>query len=325
MFFKNFLLIFAFFSFHLNLCYSRIQSIKLENDERRFIQLSSFGYLKGGSFLLKIKNFETKNHNINNQIGFTLDKSSSEGRSSYVENQENSQGCTLDINHKIHDDSNRAIMRLEQNTDDEDSFYLTYYTMRLEGLSFEISHLKSTEATKKLENQSTISQMNHESRNKRDLSNNFEKVGKSKVKTEVIDGKVHFSLNISSMIRTLEQEGLYELYFHNCRGYGYQVEGFGVSASIDIIEKNGDNYLSAGDIFLPILYAVMSACFLFIAIQWISILCVNKDKVFVIHYMMLVLVLIKGLSLAFHSINLYFISKDGTPETWAIIFYVVHL
>ena len=70
--------------------------------------------------------------------------------------------------------------------------------MRLEGLSFEISHLKSTEATKKLENQSTISQMNHESRNKRgyyykfiyshllvfllDLSNNFEKVGKSEVK-----------------------------------------------------------------------------------------------------------------------------------------------
>ena len=66
---------------------------------------------------------------------------------------------------------------------------------------------------------------------------------------------------------------------------------------------NGENYLSAGDICLPIMYAVMSSLFFFMAFQWISVLCVSKGKVFMIHYMMALLVVIKGLSLAFHSVS----------------------
>lgn len=368
----------------LSSCHARIQAISLLKDDRSYIQLSSFGYLKGGILKMNIAGLTTKNNSIDKNIGFTFDKSSSEGRSSYVEHQEDVQGCALfeaDAEIPPHSDTKRAIMRLEK-LKDTDEYELVIYTMGMENLKIEDYKNKDTDMQttmieqtrqvtpteisqstiltttltstsnkkpnkkpkKKMDNKNPvlshnskanktathlkkIPSENHQkgssplSRKRRDVGIKFNRVNSIPVYMKSNKDQVSFSLALVSVITTEEQEGLYELYFHDCRKYNYLT----VSGFINITEMNGENYLSAGDICLPIMYAVMSSLFFFMAFQWISVLCVSKGKVFMIHYMMALLVVIKGLSLAFHSIDLYFISKDGTPETWAIIFYVVHL
>lgn len=422
---------------------ARIQNLKFSKDDRSYIQLSSFGYLKGGSLTVTVSDLKTRfSNDIHKQIGFTLDKSSSEARSSYVEHQEDALGCVLNSTKTDHSDTLRAIMRLEKLPSSSNPEYqLAIYTIGLSKLQFEpvaslsksndekvidssvkankskidvvseslgekkiskehksdttlppkkgkyekkqmpkvnkpsekkigkkaqisqdiTNETAETKPRSKTYRKSTISPVNSQvhsnpkpspPKNKNSLDNNsedsnessrkrretssstvpeptslmYEHQGSIPVKTTVDSkGFISFSLAFSSQILTDEQEGLYELYFHNCRsGHGHNAKP--ISGFINITEKNKDNnYLSAGDIALPVLYAVMSSLFFFMAFQWISVLCMSKGKVFIIHYLMAVLVIIKGLSLAFHSIDLYFISKDGTPETWAIIFYVVHL
>ena len=45
---------------------------------------------------------------------------------------------------------------------------------------------------------------------------------------------------------------------------------------IDIIEMNGDNYLSAGMMPLPYLYFTLSAVYFIIAVMWNYIICKSK-------------------------------------------------
>jgi len=376
----------------------RIMNLNFKNDDRSYIQLSSFGYLKEGYLTMKMKNFKTKDVDILQNIGFTLDKASSEGRSSFVEHQENVEGCVLrfdEDHHKaIRDDTMRAIMRIENKNKTLGTYQLAVYTMGLSNLTFfNTSSIKEVE--RQLQNQNkngeaptspTEQAVEKAEPSKSDENVNLEdsKVENSEEEIEDVtnaseageqpqptgdekDGKpeaisnkssqrkkratpiegphpdllmhipvsvihnkqkgeIEFSMEFSTLIQTDEQEGLYELYFHNCRlQEGSTKKAIQVSGEINITESNKGNLLSAGDMCLPMLYMIISSLFFFMAFQWVSVLCVSKGKVFVIHYMMAVLVVIKGLSLAFHSVDLYFISKDGTPETWAIIFYVVHL
>lgn len=126
-------------------------------------------------------------------------------------------------------------------------------------------------------------------------------------------------------IETKLQEGLYNLYFHNCPNY-VTAENI-VTFTVDLEESNdGPNYLSAGEIPLPSLYFMMAFLFFMSAIFWVFILRKSKHPVFKIHYLMAVLVFLKALSLMFHAINYHFIAIKGEHvETWAVLYYITHL
>lgn len=78
------------------------------------------------------------------------------------------------------------------------------------------------------------------------------------------------------------------------------------------MEMNGDSYLSAGDMALPMMYGVISAVFFGVSFLWLNVICHTKDKVFKIHYLMAVMILIKALSVMFHSVSLKFYT--GNPQ-----------
>lgn len=120
-------------------------------------------------------------------------------------------------------------------------------------------------------------------------------------------------------------EGLYNLYFHSCPNYDMN-SLYSLQFDVDIEEKNGQNYLSAGEMPLPALYFMMSLLFFLSGLFWVFILKKSKHPVFKIHYLMAVLVFLKSLSLLFHGINYHFIQTKGEHvEAWAILYYITHL
>ncbi|XP_073832072.1 protein GPR107 isoform X1 [Musca autumnalis] len=140
----------------------------------------------------------------------------------------------------------------------------------------------------------------------------------------VVDGVNYYNMSFSMFVATLHEEGLYNLYFHNCENYhGFEKQ---VSFVVDIEENNNGNYLSAGEMPLPALYLMMSILFFLSGLFWVFILKKSKHTVYKIHYIMAVLVFLKSLSLMFHSINYHFIEIRGEHvEAWAILYYIAHL
>ncbi|XP_041481241.1 protein GPR107-like isoform X2 [Lytechinus variegatus] len=122
-------------------------------------------------------------------------------------------------------------------------------------------------------------------------------------------------------IRNKSEQGLYSFFYHHC-----SAKRTPVNFSVSIVEKNvGPNYLSAGDIPLPTLYATMSLLFLCSAIYWIYYLC-HQEVVFKIHYFMFFLALLKSLSLMFHAVDYHYIAHDGRPmQAFEILFYITYL
>ena len=47
---------------------SRIHNFSIQNDVRRQIQLSSFGFLKGGNLIVNINDFSTSNTKLNEAL-----------------------------------------------------------------------------------------------------------------------------------------------------------------------------------------------------------------------------------------------------------------
>jgi len=279
--YKVFVLIICF---HCSI--GRNHTLTIHDDGRKFILLSSFGYLEKGTLDIEFTYLNADDNpkpyeELIHKIGFTLDKSTSPGTSSYVEQEEVTDGdCVInpkDPKKEIENSDLRAIMNFNQ--DQTKKFLDVEPGDDLVSISFFPKNESNTP----------------------------------------VHGANDFSFSLSISFGN-NNSGLYELYFHNCFT-PIETESFKVT----IVERNGDNFLSAGDMALPFMYGVMSTLFFLAGFYWISVLWTTSQKVFLIHHMMGVLVIIKALSIMFHSIDIYFISKDGKPEAWAIIFYVVHL
>ncbi|KAH3801792.1 hypothetical protein DPMN_155454, partial [Dreissena polymorpha] len=144
----------------------------------------------------------------------------------------------------------------------------------------------------------------------------------SNLNMTVNEGKVPtYSFFFTIAVVGDSEEGIYTLKFHNCKNTENKV-----SFVIDIIEVNGDNYLSAGMIPLPYLYFVLTALYFIIAVVWNVVLCKSKDPVYKIHYLMLSVVFVKSLSCLFSAMNYHFIQKEGIHENaWAVLFYIAYL
>ncbi|CAH8453572.1 unnamed protein product [Heterobilharzia americana] len=136
-----------------------------------------------------------------------------------------------------------------------------------------------------------------------------------------------FSTNFTVRFLNTSEEGLYSLYFHNCAELNVESgKRHSVNLTLKMVEKNVDSYLSAGQHPLPMLYAISSLAYLCLSIFWLTYLRLSKNSVFRIHYLMLVVVVIKSISLGFHSINYYVIGKHGAhEESWAIMYYITHI
>lgn len=151
----------------------------------------------------------------------------------------------------------------------------------------------------------------------------------SKIKMKkTSDGKYFFSIKM--LITRKQHEGLYSVFFHSCGNFEADPFDFKrltkVNLTLDIMEKNLESYLSAGEIPLPELYFALSVIFFILGFIWLNVIQSKRQDCFPLHFLMALLVFVKALALLFHGINFHFISVDGSQvETWAILFYSTHV
>ncbi|KAM7349519.1 protein GPR107 [Cochliomyia hominivorax] len=185
------------------------------------------------------------------------------------------------------------------------------------------SEEKKTETQEKLLNPPSIQQA-HEYSSNENSQNPFCINFILPLTRTTVEGVNYYNMSFSMFVASLREEGLYNLYFHNCDNYHNMDKE--VSFVVDIEENNNGNYLSAGEMPLPALYLMMSLLFFLSGLFWVFILKKSKHTVYKIHYIMAVLVFLKSLSLMFHSINYHFIETRGEHvEAWAILYYIAHL
>lgn len=127
------------------------------------------------------------------------------------------------------------------------------------------------------------------------------------------------SLNFTVSFTSSNEIGSYDLVFHNCLKAP-------IDASILMVEKNGDNYLSLGEQPLAMLFFVFSLIYAGLAVVWGCHLRFSKAPVFRMHHLMFAMVIVKSISLMFHSINYYVIGRHGVQEEgWAVMYYIAHM
>ena len=121
--------------------------------------------------------------------------------------------------------------------------------------------------------------------------------------------------------------GLYSLLFVRCSP---MFSGTTVSFELDADFYNpgpfGRNYLSAGDVPLPLMYFLFFLAFSIALLLWSGVIfkCFgNNGVVHKIHYLMLLLLVLKCFTLLFESIRYNYIALHGvSTESWSILYYI---
>jgi len=127
---------------------------------------------------------------------------------------------------------------------------------------------------------------------------------------------------ISKLTFTIKEgnEGFYNIYFVNCEE-GRQT--FNLIIDLHNEGENGPIYLSAGMAPLTIVYSLLFILYATTIITWIFGYMRGSDrKVFFIHYLMTILIILKALSILFKAIELHYLKLIGHAGTWAAIYYV---
>ncbi|KAF9434953.1 hypothetical protein BGZ76_007128, partial [Entomortierella beljakovae] len=83
-----------------------------------------------------------------------------------------------------------------------------------------------------------------------------------------------------------------------------------------------NNYLSAGDIPLPKVYAASAVAYFAASVLWLSMLLKKDAKVFWPHKLMFVLAVMIGIQKTFQAIKVHYMGTGVDSEGWTIMFYI---
>jgi len=117
------------------------------------------------------------------------------------------------------------------------------------------------------------------------------------------------------------EEGFYNTYFINCLKES-------VSFELKLVQFNKDsngnrNYLSYGYYPLPSLYAIFSGCYIVVLLIWLLAFIRGRGSdVNKLHHLMSVLIVLKFLSLFFHSIEYHYVQTTGSGAGWRVVYYI---
>eukprot|EP00794_Sanderia_malayensis_P016244 gene16244-17883_t len=319
----------------------RRHSLIIENDSRTNFALSTFGFLNGGGLMVDIQEFsfkELKQSTIIKDtptIGFSLEKTGSDGVSSYME--QHTDKCVLREKDGLTSQVEMVLftldfqkMKIRGECVGSSFKQLKVTNLRLkdrawytDSLALYVKQMLEKLNVVKVESEDEKKQKNHTI--KRSIGE------KSKAVTANVDTtRFELPLNKSGNLFTgtitvlidIANEGLYNLYFHNCQSK----QPISINMKLRIIEHNVNTFLSAGEIPLPTIYGLISAIFFMAGCFYLMYLRRHREWTFKIHYLMAAVVLLKSFSLAFHGINYFYIGKDGRRmESWAVLFYITHL
>ncbi|XP_050683172.1 protein GPR107 [Leptidea sinapis] len=305
---------------------SRIHKLPLTDDERHYVDLTTFGFFQGGILDVHMINFKLPSGPVLGKYGFTLDRTVNDAINPYLE--VHSDICILkgvEKSSTLLSPHHPAIVFL----------HLDFTNMRLnitcEG-EVTALHLYQNRSMIPMDRSKGQSQYMFLNRQRRAFS--IDTTGKTPapqcsyavlpITKETRNGFDYYNTSFAMYVASDKEEGLYNLYFHNCPFEGGPPVP--INTVIEIYESNDGSFLSAGEMPLPALYSMMSLIFLLSAGFWTFILKTSRHKVYRIHIIMCVLVYLKAMSLAFHGINYHFIQTRGEHVTaWAILYYITHL
>ncbi|UJR25679.1 hypothetical protein I4U23_007030 [Adineta vaga] len=306
--------LFFLFIFLFSAINCRIHNLYIIDDNRQQILLSTFGFLRDGSMNINVTDFTYDRVGIGKDMifGFSIDKAKTSGIANYLQTRK-SQSCGFYQNDQVNEIPH--VHFIIDHKSDKPKILIERYTSDFEYL--EIQYEKHTSINQTLT--SNVTQM---------IKTNETLV--KQIPIERIDGSLNrFHFQFQIIIKKKAEEGLYNLYFHNClnrTNTGLNPGLLPINLTAILIEKNLDNYLSAGEIPLPVLYFTWAVIYFLSGFYWIFVLKTSKHPVYKIHYLMLFLVLTKALSLIFHGINHHYIAIKGRhEEAWAILFYITHV
>ncbi|XP_045510438.1 protein GPR107 [Colias croceus] len=307
---------------------SRIHKLPLVDDERHYVDLTTFGFFQGGILDVHVINFKLPSGPVLGEYGFTLDRTVNDAINPYLE--VHSDTCILkgvEKSSTLLSPHHPAIVFLKM---DFQNLRLNI-TCEGEVTALHLYQNKSMIPIDRIKRQSQYIFLNRRRRSVSENDNTVDNLGPQcsyavlPITKETRDGFDYYNTSFAMYVASDKEEGLYNLYFHNCPHESTDPAPT-INALIEIYESNDGNFLSAGEMPLPALYSMMSLIFFLSAGFWTFILKTSRHKVFRIHIIMCVLVYLKAMSLAFHGINYHFIQTRGEHVTaWAILYYITHL
>eukprot|EP00118_Oscarella_pearsei_P013397 m.106914 g.106914 ORF g.106914 m.106914 type:complete len:508 (+) comp37272_c0_seq27:55-1578(+) len=288
---------FPLFLLFLKFTASRKHDIEINDDERPYIPISTFGFLDGGLLFFNLTDFHVRpNKKSSGVFGFVLEKT---GMYGLAENKKSKEFCE-----NRDSDSNSLFFWMEiGRTSSSKKQFPTLTDMHIQCASEISSFLTVFQDGMQMQKLLSVRMQN-------DKENSDDVI------------KYNTSFNISFLNSTAK--GLYTFAFYGCPMY--QTSSIRMTIKAEVVESNPTGFLSAGEARLPILYVTSSGIFFIIALFWFFKLRQSIDGVFKIHYVMLLLAILASLSFLAHSINYHFINSFGIKEeSWAILYYIVHL
>ncbi|XP_077300928.1 protein GPR107 [Arctopsyche grandis] len=301
--------------------------LRVSDDDRRYIALSTFGFYQGGVLEVKLSNFLLPVDDVDGTYGFTLDRTKNDAMRPYLDSH--MESCPLNV--PLGDES-------PHHPD------VVYFKMNFNALKMEVRCGTNIEAFHLYPNRSQIPGQ----RKKRQFFLMLRRRRRDDPSGQSINEILNIKESLSTTCSTItvpitketrnnfnifnttfaiymaspKEEGFYNLYFHNCPNTVSPLLNF----VVDIYESNDGNFLSAGDMPLPALYTMMSMLFALSAFFWTFIICTSRHPVYRIHILMCILVFLKALSLALHGVNFHFLQVRGEHvPAWAILYYITHL
>uniref|UniRef100_A0A6Q2XQ73 GOST seven transmembrane domain-containing protein n=1 Tax=Esox lucius TaxID=8010 RepID=A0A6Q2XQ73_ESOLU len=302
-----------------------------KDDIRHKVHLNTFGFYKNGYMIVNMSSLtltgETLDKIDSSTIGFSLDRTSSNGFSTYLDDPDldycvlkKSPEGDLPVALFLFDfKKNEVKMKMPS----EENVFPDIFPVRRETVDVESgTQRQKTAEVKGDTNHHPADNSDGQPKSKRDVEEK-----KAEVPYPLHRDKDVFSFQFHFNVSTDEQQGLYNFYFHNCYSKDTQmVNPLRFSIEISIEEKNPSSFLSAGEIPLPKLYIIMSMFFFLLGTLWLHVLRTRSADVYKIHWLMTALPFTKSLSLIFHAIDYYYISNQGFPiEGWAVVYYITHL
>ena len=260
------------FSLFLTLTSARVHHFTLKHERRARVALSTFGYTNQGLFHVNLTLDAKDGILVNDQFGFTFDKSTTYGNSKRIEQEEDAeefyrQSCVLDIGEKANEElnkQNKAREARDLSNDAEFDGFPVGQSENEDRIIFNIKLLKEgpqlwITKSKGLEKGIVV-------KSRADKEVEFEEVSWDDRQWLVAGYDLQFAnggqdkskLEIVTTIEITDesQAAIYEYNFQDC--VDRQAKHEEVNTNIDIngklTEKNAHSFLSAGQIPLPEAY-----------------------------------------------------------------------
>lgn len=336
---------------------SRVHNFSISQVQNYRLPISTFGYNKDGIFDANIEIIR-KGAPLNEYkpiIGFTFDKSNTIGGNKRMEQNEDFidalqiEGIHTKDNPDIHlpcilDENEEAMLAVLAENDIKDGMDRITFKIEFPQDNDSLNNNPTMLVWKTPSMQNGIEVINRSGMRNGGIPLQFknttftlkdgdnEVLGFSRSNYDLAyeshDGKEnvdHSKLEVQFQIKITDKSaaGFYEFNFHDCFTYNSNMRP-DFDINIQVTERNKYSYLSAGLINMPEAYFLLFIMYSVAACAWYSTLVSNRTKTFRIHWLMAVVITVKCMSLLAHSIDDYYISKDGVQHSWAIIFYVIH-